>query len=256
MGITPTCWRPPYGDVDDRVRAIAQSLGLRTYVWNGACLTTVKERKYSLTYLLILFSFLADTNDWNIMPGGSAPTSSIQANYNSIKSIGSSPAAQTGGVIVLDHELTVADMNLAILEYPSIKQSWKYIVPLTACLNITQPYAEDIIYPNFADYIGGTVLPSGVPTNPPTIAAVTTVTLQGTLSGMSGLMATAEAGGPQGPVATASYTLSNAATSTSSGRKSSNNSNSKSGAQALAWKVPFTLVFGTFFSALFLVLLF
>lgn len=37
MGITPTCWRPPYGDVDDRVRAIAQSLGLRTYVWNGAC---------------------------------------------------------------------------------------------------------------------------------------------------------------------------------------------------------------------------
>lgn len=24
MGITPTCWRPPYGDVDDRIRGIAQ----------------------------------------------------------------------------------------------------------------------------------------------------------------------------------------------------------------------------------------
>lgn len=209
----------------------------------------------------------ADTNDWNITPGGPAPTSSIQANYASIKSIGTSPAAQTGGVVVLDHELTVADMNLAIAEYPSIKQSWKYIVPLSACLNVTQPYAEDIIYPNFADYIGGTVLPSGVPTTPPTISAVSTVTLQGTLSGMSNLMATAEAGGPQGPVATsASYTLSNAqntsgsqakSTSTSSsGEASSDNSNSKSGAQALAWKVPFTLVIGSFSSALFFVFLF
>lgn len=35
MGITPTCWRPPYGDVDDRIRAIAQGLGLRTYMWSG-----------------------------------------------------------------------------------------------------------------------------------------------------------------------------------------------------------------------------
>lgn len=37
MGVTPTCWRPPYGDVDDRVRAIAQGLGLRTYMWSGTC---------------------------------------------------------------------------------------------------------------------------------------------------------------------------------------------------------------------------
>lgn len=35
MGITVTCWRPPYGDVDDRIRAIAQSIGLRTYMWSG-----------------------------------------------------------------------------------------------------------------------------------------------------------------------------------------------------------------------------
>ena len=30
MGITVQCWRPPYGDVDDRIRYIATQLGLRT----------------------------------------------------------------------------------------------------------------------------------------------------------------------------------------------------------------------------------
>ncbi|KFH63574.1 hypothetical protein MVEG_10268 [Podila verticillata NRRL 6337] len=27
LGITPRCWRPPFGDVDDRVRAIAWQMG-------------------------------------------------------------------------------------------------------------------------------------------------------------------------------------------------------------------------------------
>lgn len=43
-GITPKCWRPPYGDVDDRVRAIANQMGMTTVIWDE------------------------DTNDWN-MPG-------------------------------------------------------------------------------------------------------------------------------------------------------------------------------------------
>lgn len=32
-GVTPKCWRPPYGDVDDRIRAIAAALGLETVIW-------------------------------------------------------------------------------------------------------------------------------------------------------------------------------------------------------------------------------
>lgn len=43
-GVTTKCWRPPYGDVDDRVRAIAWQMGLTTVLWD------------------------LDTNDWN-MPG-------------------------------------------------------------------------------------------------------------------------------------------------------------------------------------------
>ncbi|KAI8373525.1 chitin deacetylase [Choanephora cucurbitarum] len=34
-GVTPRCWRPPYGDVDDRVRAIAHQFGFYTLLWNS-----------------------------------------------------------------------------------------------------------------------------------------------------------------------------------------------------------------------------
>lgn len=39
-GITTKCWRPPYGDVDDRVRAIAHQMGLQTILWDE---DTVRE---------------------------------------------------------------------------------------------------------------------------------------------------------------------------------------------------------------------
>lgn len=171
LGITVTCWRPPFGDVDDRIRAIAQSLGLRTYVWDH------------------------DTDDWEVEPEGPKPTATVQANYNSIISLGSAPAAETGGIVVLQHELTNGTMELVRENYPKMKAAWPNIVPLTACLNITHPYVEDIIYPNFADYVGGKVMPSGLP-GTFTVEAKAVATPQGTLSGMGGLMATAPAGGP------------------------------------------------------------
>jgi peptidoglycan/xylan/chitin deacetylase (PgdA/CDA1 family) len=33
LGVTPLCWRPPFGDVDNRIRTIAQSLNLTTILW-------------------------------------------------------------------------------------------------------------------------------------------------------------------------------------------------------------------------------
>lgn len=46
LGITPKCWRPPFGDVDDRVRAIAWLMGMRTIIWDR------------------------DTNDWGLVSAG------------------------------------------------------------------------------------------------------------------------------------------------------------------------------------------
>lgn len=33
LGVTPSYWRPPFGDVDNRVRAIAKAMNLATVIW-------------------------------------------------------------------------------------------------------------------------------------------------------------------------------------------------------------------------------
>jgi hypothetical protein len=33
LGVTPTCWRPPFGDIDDRIRAIGLAMGLQPVMW-------------------------------------------------------------------------------------------------------------------------------------------------------------------------------------------------------------------------------
>ena len=39
-GRLPKFWRPPYGDADNRVRAIAkEAFGLTTVVWNQECVS-------------------------------------------------------------------------------------------------------------------------------------------------------------------------------------------------------------------------
>lgn len=36
IGVTPLTFRPPYGDIDDRVRAIALAMGMRPALWTGS----------------------------------------------------------------------------------------------------------------------------------------------------------------------------------------------------------------------------
>lgn len=63
LGITPKCWRPPYGDVDDRVRAIAWQMGMRTILWdqdsndwNLVSTLYIKKCHYLIHLFLFLFS--------------------------------------------------------------------------------------------------------------------------------------------------------------------------------------------------------
>lgn len=227
MGITVTCWRPPYGDVDDRIRAIAQSMGLQTIMWSD------------------------DTDDWDIEPYGPSPTASIQANYASIQSKGSSPAAATGGIIVLEHEIEDAAMNLSMQEYSNNKAAWKYIVPIAACLNKTNPYYEDYTFPDFAAYIAGTVNPS--PSGQTSIAiqsasyslvalatASATVTSAPTATNIGGSTITAGEAPVVGPQSTGVASSSAGSVSSSSGSTSSGSSTS-SGALITAPSYPLLL---------------
>ncbi|WFD28125.1 hypothetical protein MNAN1_003131 [Malassezia nana] len=108
LDVTPTCWRPPFGDVDDRVRAIAYGLGLRTIMY--------------------------DTD----------VTSSQGYSRVANKDTSSSPIIQV-------HEATNSSMSIIIDHLSDLKDAYKFVLPITACMNITQPYAEDIRYPNFLE---------------------------------------------------------------------------------------------------------
>ena len=132
LGVTPRCWRPPFGDTDDRVRAIAAGLGLRTIVW--------KE----------------DTDDWSVDSG--TPKSQIKKNYEGIIK-----KADKESPVVLAHELTNNTMSLFVEEYGNIKKAFDNIVPMTACFNVSRPYPEDIEYPDFAAFTSGTLDPKGKP---------------------------------------------------------------------------------------------
>ena len=89
LGVTPKTWRPPYGDMDDRIRFIAASLGLTTVCWEF------------------------DTFDWRVQASGNPagiPTSSVEANYQSIINKQESGSFAQHGTIILTHELNNATM--------------------------------------------------------------------------------------------------------------------------------------------------
>ncbi|KAK0213853.1 carbohydrate esterase family 4 protein [Armillaria fumosa] len=129
--VTPTCWRPPFGDVDDRIRAIANALGLRTILWQY------------------------DSFDWKAGTGN-VTTETVDANYQSLIDDAQNGAFSTEGAIILTHELNNYTMSTAMKWYPQLKEAFKYIVPVAVALNNTQPYVEtDYSMPSFEQYISG-----------------------------------------------------------------------------------------------------
>lgn len=134
IGVTPLCWRPPQGDVDDRVRYIASALGMRTILW--------KE----------------DTNDWNIQPDGSDSVATIDQNYRKIinKASNESP-------IVLSHELSSHTIDEFIKMYPHIKKGYRFVSPVSVCTGVRLPYKENIRYPSITEYATGNLIYGSLP---------------------------------------------------------------------------------------------
>lgn len=110
--MTPRCWRPPYGDVDDRVRFIAKELDLITVICESgiSAATTEQADEGSETGD-------NDTDDWNWINLG---MNQIEANYMEI--IGKDYSKH--GTVVLSHELNDGTMNLSMQFLPQIKQKF------------------------------------------------------------------------------------------------------------------------------------
>lgn len=133
VGITPKCWRPPYGDVDDRIRYIANALGLQNIVWEE------------------------DTFDYDYTING---IPAVDQNYQNI--IGNASTFTTTGPVVLSHELDSETMTLAEQFYPQLKAAYHNLTPVGVCHNVVDQYREGgYEYPNFSQYVAGTTMYSG-----------------------------------------------------------------------------------------------
>ncbi|KAJ7142949.1 hypothetical protein C8R44DRAFT_603060 [Mycena epipterygia] len=116
-GVTPTCWRPPFGDVDDRIRYIATQLGLETILWGY------------------------DAFDWEVGQNG-ITDAQVQANYAALAARAENGTFDSVGAIILTHELNNYTMQTAIDNYPKLAAAFDHIVPIAVALNKTQPYVE------------------------------------------------------------------------------------------------------------------
>ncbi|KAF7332270.1 Carbohydrate esterase family 4 protein [Mycena kentingensis (nom. inval.)] len=128
-GYTPRCWRPPNGDIDDRIRAIAQYLGLDTILW-----------KYN-------------SNDWEVGLNG-VTSATVRQNYENLAAAARNGTFNKAGAIILAHELNKDTMQMAMDCYPNLRSAFSHIVPIAVAQNKTHPYAEtSYSMPNFAQYI-------------------------------------------------------------------------------------------------------
>ncbi|KAJ7113051.1 carbohydrate esterase family 4 protein [Mycena epipterygia] len=128
-GVTPTCWRPPFGDVDDRIRYIASQLGLETVLWEY------------------------NANDWEVGLNG-VTEAQVQANYDALVASAGSGAFDSVGAIILTHELNNYTMQTAIDNYPKLAAAFDHIVPIAVAQNKTQPYVESTVtMQSFSSYI-------------------------------------------------------------------------------------------------------
>lgn len=114
-GRLPRYWRPPYGDADNRVRAIAQEVfGLTAILWNQ------------------------DTADWSLTVNGGTNLGAINASMTQWLTGSKSP-----GLIILEHELSNLSVQAFQAAYPlMISQGWT--LPSVATINGTGTYLNSV----------------------------------------------------------------------------------------------------------------
>jgi len=117
-GYTPRYFRPPHGDVDDRIRNIVEQLGYITVIWNK------------------------DSEDW-MVPANPGPAdfqpSWVQGNVSQwVSQISTQPT----GIVSLEHELSQAEAGESVICYPIIKSSGWKIQNVADCLGDPVYYLE------------------------------------------------------------------------------------------------------------------
>jgi len=120
IGMSPIYYRPPFGDVDNRVRSIASQLGFKTVIW------TEKPVEF-------------DTNDWKIPEKTSKPETEISILKNFIAQV---PKMDTG-FLVLEHDLFPQTVDIAVNSIlPAAISANLTLKSMASCVNDPTPYKE------------------------------------------------------------------------------------------------------------------
>jgi len=130
IGVSTRCWRPPYGDIDDRVRTFAQGLDMASHLWTR------------------------DSDDWRAASEANG-VAIVTGNYQNIIN---QEADSNTGIVVLQHETAVEYMQAFLNAWPQIQQRFAHTMPVSTCNNETRLFAEDETpdYPTFSQYASGT----------------------------------------------------------------------------------------------------
>ncbi|KAJ8456752.1 hypothetical protein ONZ51_g11941 [Trametes cubensis] len=92
LGVTPTTMRAPFGDIDNRVRAISNAMGLQPIIW-----TTGPGGPF-------------DTNDWHVPAG----TVTGEQQFEIFEGLLGNATIMDTGFIVLEHDLFEITVDLAV----------------------------------------------------------------------------------------------------------------------------------------------
>jgi peptidoglycan/xylan/chitin deacetylase (PgdA/CDA1 family) len=147
-GVTPKYFRPPYGDIDNRIRGLLTQMGYVAVIWD------------------------IDTNDWQMPPGGTKTAAEIDTLFAGW--ISSNKVNKTGHVC-LQHEIYQTSVAEAIKQMPNILANWKP-VPVASCVNDAHPYVETTInFPTIANGMSNSSAPanssSSLPASAPAASA-------------------------------------------------------------------------------------
>ncbi|KAL1920303.1 uncharacterized protein VTP21DRAFT_1449 [Calcarisporiella thermophila] len=117
IGVTPVYFRPPYGDYDDRVRAIVRQLGYKTVIWTEGF----------------------DTQDWQLVSKQITPEQAL----NNFRQWIPRFQQMASGFIVLEHDLYKESVEVAVNGIlPLARQSQINMMTIPQCLGDNAPYRE------------------------------------------------------------------------------------------------------------------
>ena len=123
-GIIPAFWRPPYGDVDNRVRAIAQHVfGLTTVIWNQDTDDVSKISFSNLRWLTLVSQWCLSDDGTN----SCGPDRGPQTDRGLAKELNNYiTGPKSPGLVILEHEHHERAVSGFINAYPSMmSEGWK-----------------------------------------------------------------------------------------------------------------------------------